>query len=183
MHGVSHHFTKPYVCSCFKTQIPSVFATRKIKELSLTYSDPTRVAIRSLKHDKADAFSGFDDLNFILSSPNFESFLKLDGKVKPIWIFTRDAHDGPPFPTARKALIKFCFKENDVDYIVAVCNASGLSAYHFIERRMASLTKELAGVILSHDSYGSHLDGNGKTMDGEKELQNFKKADETLVEI
>ena len=87
--------------------------------------------------------------------------------MKPIWVFTRDGHDGPRFPTTRKALIKF-FKENNVDCIVAVCNASGFSAYHFIERRMAALSKELAGIILLHDSYGSHLDGNGKTIDGEK---------------
>ena len=36
-------------------------AAREIKETSLTKSDPTRVATRFLKHDKADAFSGFDD--------------------------------------------------------------------------------------------------------------------------
>ena len=85
-------------------------------------------------------------------------------------------------PTTSKTLIEF-FKENDVDYIVAVCNACGLSAYHFIEWRMAPLSKELAGIILPHDSYGNHLDGNGKTIGGEKELQNFKKTGETLAEI
>ena len=90
--------------------------------------------------------------------------------------------DGPHFPTTRKALIKF-FKENDADYIVAVCTASGLSVYHFIERRKSPLSKELAGIIVPHYSYGSHFDGNGRTIDGGKVLQNFKKAGETLVEI
>ena len=64
--------------------IPSVYAAREIKESSHTYSDPTHVAICSLKHDKADVFSGFDDLSFILLSPMFGFFLKYDGKVKPI---------------------------------------------------------------------------------------------------
>ena len=110
-----------------------------------------------------------DSTTFILSSPNFASFLKHDGKIKPIWVFTRDDHDGLRFLTTSKSLIKF-LKENDVDFIVAVCNASGLSAYHFIERRMPTL-KRVNLMILPHDSYGSHLDGNGKTIDGDKELQ------------
>ena len=104
---------------------------------------------------------------------NFKPFLKQeDGTIKPIWIFTRDGHDGPRFPTTRQALIKF-FKENDIDYVIAVCNASGLSAYHFIERRMAPSSKELAGIVLPHDTFGNHLDGSGNTTDPEMELNNF----------
>lgn len=41
---------------------------------------------------------------------------------------------------------------------------------------MAPLSKELAGVVLPHDAFGSHLDENGVTVDAEKELENFKKA-------
>ena len=141
--------------------IPSIYASREIKPSGLTYSGPTHAAIRSLKHDKASAFAGFDDLNHLLQNENFKPFLKQkDGDMKPIWIFTRDVHRGPRFPTTRKVLIKF-LKENDIDLIIVGCNASGLSAYHFIERRMAPLSKELAGIILPHDSFGSHLDGNG----------------------
>ena len=87
-------------------------------------------------------------------------------------MFTRGGHDGPRIPTTRQALIKF-FKENDIDFVVAVCNPAGLSAYHFIERRMSPLSKQLAGIVLPHDSLGTHLDGNGKTMDYIKELENF----------
>ena len=48
---------------------------------------------------------------------------------------------------------------------------------------MAPLSKELSGIILPHDSFGTHLDDNGKTIDEVKELQNFRKARETLSEI
>ena len=145
-----------FVVSTKHKLILSVYASREIKGDSLSYSGPTHVAIRSLKHDKADAFAGFDDLMDVISLPHFEPYLKHDGKLKPIWVFTRDGHDGPRFPSTRQALIKL-FQTKDIDYIIAVCNASGLSAYHFIERRMAPLSKELAGVILPHDHFGSHL--------------------------
>ena len=48
---------------------------------------------------------------------------------------------------------------------------------------MAPLSRELAGVILDHESYGKHLDASGKTVDPELEVKNFEKAGETLAEI
>ena len=55
-----------FVVSTKHKLIPSVYATREIKENCLTYSGPTHSAIRSLKHDKADAFSCLEDLKDIL---------------------------------------------------------------------------------------------------------------------
>ena len=48
---------------------------------------------------------------------------------------------------------------------------------------MAPLSDELAGVILPHDHFGSHLDHNRKTIDEAVELANFRFAGETLAEI
>jgi hypothetical protein len=48
---------------------------------------------------------------------------------------------------------------------------------------MAPLSRELAGLILSHDHYGSHLDSQGKTIDEELEKQNFEFAGKTLAEL
>lgn len=48
---------------------------------------------------------------------------------------------------------------------------------------MAPLSKELSGVILPHDHYGSHLNSRGQSTDVEKEKQNFQFAAETLAEI
>ena len=55
-----------FVVSAKHKLIPSVYATREIKEDDLTCSGPTHAAIRSLKHDKADAFSCMKDLKDIL---------------------------------------------------------------------------------------------------------------------
>ena len=48
---------------------------------------------------------------------------------------------------------------------------------------MAPLSKELAGIILPHDSFGSHLNASGVTIDDDLELKNFRKAGEILGEI
>ena len=61
-------------------------------------------------------------------------------------------------------------------------NAPGLSAFNKVERRMYHLSKQLTGVILPHDTFGSHL-LNGKTVDSELEKKNFKAAGETLAQI
>ena len=53
------------------------------------------------------------------------------------------------------------------------------SAYNAIERRMAPLSRELAGLILPHDKYGSHLDDSGHTTDTDHEKLNFKHAGHT----
>ena len=68
----------------------------------------------------------------------------------------------------------------DLDFIFCVCNAAGLSAYHFIERRMAPLSATLAGVVLPLASFGTHLDDQGNTIDPELEIE---KAGEILCEI
>ena len=100
--------------------------------------------------------------------------LSLSWNLKPIWVFTRDGHDGPQCPSTRQTLIKF-FKKRDTDFFVAVFSA-GLLVHHFIERRMAPLSKELTVVVLPHDTFGSRLDENRVSVDAEKEVQNFKKA-------
>ena len=44
-------------------------------------------------------------------------------------------------------------------------------------------SKELAGIVLPHDSFGTHLDENGRIIDDVKELQNSRKAREMLSKI
>lgn len=48
---------------------------------------------------------------------------------------------------------------------------------------MAPLSKELAGIILPYDHYGTHLDNQGRTIDMDKEKENFTHAGESLAEI
>lgn len=39
--------------------------------------------------------------------------------------------------------------------------ASSMSAYNYVERRIAPLSKALASVLLPHDTYGNHVDNEG----------------------
>ena len=43
-------------------------------------------------------------------------------------------------------------------------NAAGLSVFNWVERRMAPLSHDLAGLLLPHDHYGNYLDSSGKTI-------------------
>ena len=71
-------------------------------------------------------------------------------------------------------LIKY-FVENGLDAFFLATNVRGRSAFSRVERRMVKLSKELSGVILEHDKFGSHLDAKGVTVDKDLELKNFEK--------
>lgn len=71
----------------------------------------------------------------------------------------------------------------DLDAFFVACNAPGRSAYNRVERRMAPLSKELSGIILPHDNFGSHLDSQRRTVDVELEKKNFQYAGEILAEL
>ena len=48
---------------------------------------------------------------------------------------------------------------------------------------MAPLSKALAGLLLPYDTFGNHLDSQGRTIEVELEKHNFKKAGEVLCEV
>lgn len=48
---------------------------------------------------------------------------------------------------------------------------------------MAPLSHDLAGLILPHDHFGTHLNDSGVTVNSELERTNFKKAGEVLAEV
>ena len=48
---------------------------------------------------------------------------------------------------------------------------------------MAPLSHDLAGVILPHDTFGSHLDASGKTIDKNLEEENFYAAADVLSDV
>ena len=52
-----------------------------------------------------------------------------------------------------------------------------------VERKMAPLSRELSGLILPHDHYGSHLDKKGNTADPQLEKKNFDFAGKTLADV
>ena len=90
--------------------------------------------------------------------------------------------EAPRFPKPLQTGVAL-FKELKLDVLLHGVNAAGLSAFNPVERRMAPLSHDMAGVILQHDSYGNHLDESGKTVDLELVKQNFFKAAEVLWRI
>ena len=79
--------------------------------------------------------------------------------------------------------VVLAFYRLKLDVFLHGVNAAGLSAFNPVERRMAPLSHDLAGMILPHDSYGNHLDVSGKTADLELEKKKFFKAAEILSNI
>ena len=67
-------------------------------------------------------------------------------------------------------MLSSLFIERDLDFVWYATNAAGLSAYHFVERRMAPLSNQLSSVVLPHDHFGSHLNNDYKAETIDTEL-------------
>ena len=52
-----------------------------------------------------------------------------------------------------------------------------------MSRRRAPLSHDVAGVILPHDTFGTHLDEKGDAMDKDLEIENFAHAGKILSDI
>lgn len=75
------------------------------------------------------------------------------------------------------------FKTYNLDAVFVITNAPGQSAFNRVERRMAPLSRELAGLLLPHDHFGSHLNSSAATIDTNLEEKNFEFAGQTLAEV
>lgn len=133
---------------------------------------PTYVAVPIVKHTSATASTHAADFDHILQMDSFQSFAKTpNGDVKPVVI---NAFDGGPDENPRYVkVIGYTiqhFKKYNLDSIFVVTNEPGRSSYNRDERRMIPLSRQLAGVLLPHEEFGSHLDSQGRTIDHELEL-------------
>ncbi|KAJ6639792.1 hypothetical protein Bhyg_12539 [Pseudolycoriella hygida] len=147
-------------------------------------SGPTYIAIRSGKHASSTAFSHSTDIEKLMEMPHFDKIAKCNGIVKPVFIITVD--DGPDENPRYEKVIKtgiHHFVEFNLDALFIATNAPGRSAFKRVERRMAPLSRELSGLILPHEHFGSHLNSKNETVDGELEKRNFQYAGETLAEV
>ena len=81
-----------------------------------------------------------------------------DKAVKPVLVIT--VHGGPDqnpgYQKVIETVVHYSVQKKYEAYFIAT-NAPGRSAYNRVERRMASLSKKLPGLILPHDKYGSDL--------------------------
>ncbi|CAF2310322.1 unnamed protein product [Rotaria sp. Silwood2] len=165
---------------------PSVYAACMMNDNSdVGYSGPTYIAIRSAKHDRSDASSHACDFDRLVGLKEFDKSARdYTGHVKPIVIITVDGgpDENPRFPKTLVASIRK-FRKYNLDALFVLTHAPGQSAYNVVERRMAPLSHDLAGLILPHDHFGTHLNDSGVTVNPELEKTNFKKAGEVLAEV
>ncbi|CAF4327668.1 unnamed protein product, partial [Rotaria magnacalcarata] len=165
--------------------IPSVYAACLLSnDGDLGYSGPTYIAIRSARHEISTADTHAADFDRLVCLKEFETVARNEkGEVKPIVIVNVDGgpDENPRFPKTLVANIRK-FKKYDLDALFVLTYAPGQSAYNIVESRMAPLSHDLAGLILPHDYYGSHLNESGVTINVDLEKLNFRKAGQILAE-
>ncbi|XP_015121481.1 uncharacterized protein LOC107044195 [Diachasma alloeum] len=175
--------------------IPSVYAGVQImgneveNRAAVSYSGPTYVAMRSAKHSSSTAYSHALDMEHLFELPEFDDLVKTVSAhgskcIKPIGIITVDG--GPDANPRYNKVISTAishFISKNLNALYIACNAPGRGAFNRVERRMAPLSKELAGVILPYDHYGQYLHSQGRTIDTEREKTNFAFAGTTLAEL
>ena len=139
-----------------------------------------------MKHDPFSTESEATDLDCLLKLREFEKTARNHiGAIKPIIILNVDSltpTDHTRFPrTLTSAIDKF--KRYNLDALFIVAQAPGQTMYNVVERRLASLSQDLTGLVLPHDYFGTHLNLNGQTIDAELEKINLRKTGEVLAEI
>ncbi|GES92069.1 hypothetical protein GLOIN_2v1783204 [Rhizophagus clarus] len=100
------------------------------------------------------------DLENLALDPKYNDVLKTNGEIRPIWMLLVDRN-----------------------YLTVRTHASGQSKYNLVERGMAILSGKLADITLPVNHFGSHLNTQGKVIDLELALQNFRYAEESLCDI
>lgn len=74
------------------------------------------------------------------------------------------------------------FKKYDYDALYLSTVVPGKTVCNKVERRLAPLSRELFGVVLPHDPFGSHLNDSGAIVDEELEKRNFEHGAKVLCE-
>ena len=114
----------------------------------------------------------------------FNKLVKHENAAKPIGMvfFDGGPDENPRFPKTLDISIQH-FKKYNLDALLISTHAPGLSAYNQVERRMAPLSKALSGILLSHETFWTHLDSSRKTIDTNLEKRNFKAAGKILAKV
>jgi hypothetical protein len=165
----------------------SIYAASIIDEAGLISNvGPTYVSIRSSKHDRCTHESHAIDFDRLVQLKEFEKVARDHlGRVKPIVVINIDSN-GPENNT-RYAKTLSCaidkFKKHNLDILIMVNQAPGQALFNVVERRLAPMSHDLAGLILPHDHFGTHLNDAGITEHAELEKENFKHTGDVLAEV
>ena len=114
----------------------------------------------------------------------FNKVVKHENAVKPIGMFfcNGDPDKNPRFPKTLDVAIQH-FKEHNLDALLVLTHAPGLSTNNQVVRRIAPMSKALSRILLSHETFGTHIDSSRKTTDTNLEKCNFNAAGKILAKF
>ena len=167
--------------------ISRVYASCVIDDTGLIgYAGPTYISIRSAKHDRFTTDSEDVDFDCVVKLKEFERTARNHiGTIKPIIIMNVDSLEPKDYTRFPKTLVSAInkFKKYNLDAFFIITQAPGQTAFNVVERRLATLSQDLTGLVLPHDYFGTHLNVSGLTIDAELEKNNFKTTGEVLGEV
>jgi hypothetical protein len=165
----------------------SIYAASIIDETGLISNvGPTYVSIRSAKHDRLTHESHTRDFDHLVQLKEFEKFSRDHlNRVKPIVVINVDNYNLENNTRYSKTLSTAIdkFKKYNLDALVIVNQAPGQALFNTVERRISPMSHDLAGLILPHDHFGTHLNDTGSTEHAELEKENFKMTGDVLAEV
>ncbi|CAG8493551.1 21802_t:CDS:2 [Cetraspora pellucida] len=107
-----------------------------------------------------------NDLYSLMNNSSFNNMLKVDNKIRPIWVLLVDEN---PDENSHylKNISHYCdiFCSFDLNYLIIRTHAPGYSAYNLVKRSIASLSTKLASIVLPVNKYGTYLDSQSKKWD------------------
>ncbi|CAG8730611.1 14973_t:CDS:2 [Cetraspora pellucida] len=116
-----------------------------------------------------------NNLNLLVNSGYFDNMVKVDNKIRPIWVLLIDK--GPDENLHYlKNIPNYCnmFHSFNLDYLTVRTHAPDYSVYNSVERSIATLSRKLVGMVLPINQYGTHLDLQSNVIDTELEKKNFE---------
>ena len=150
------------------------------------YAGPSYISIRSAKHDRLTHESHAIDFDRLVQLKEFDKFARDHlGRVKPIVVMNVDSA-GPENATRYPRTVASAidrFKKYNLDALIVINQAPGQALFNVVERRLSPMSHDLAGLILPHDHFGTHLNDSGLTEQAELEKTNFKMAGDVLAEV
>ena len=171
----------------FLSLLSSIYAASIIDETGLiSNAGPTYVAIRSAKHDRCTHETHEIDFDRLVQMKEFEKVARDHlGRVKPIVMMNIESggsENSTRYPgTLSSAVDKF--KKHNLDVLIMINQAPGQALFNIVQRRLAPMSHDLAGLILPHDHFGTHLNDMGVTQHAELEKENFKATGNILAEV
>ncbi|CAG8713601.1 3277_t:CDS:2, partial [Racocetra persica] len=129
-----------------------------------------------------DVQEDFDDL---MNEKQLRNYITTTNEQpKPVVVLLSDGgpDENPWYRKTIQMMIEH-FDKYDLDTIIVAYFAPHQSASNPVERQIAPLSHDLAGVILPHDIFGTYLDTQLRTNNEELEKCNFKAAEDVLTSV